>query len=89
MATAFLIDSLRPTAFVDTLPRWSFLGARLSLPPPPPSPFPRTNVLVPPPSLHIYEYDPWSEILAAALFAIFSTKNGLKVHTSGPIDIYM
>ena len=35
MATAFLLNSLSPTAFVDTLPRRSFLGARLSLPPPP------------------------------------------------------
>ena len=41
MATAFLLDSLSPTAFVETLPRQSFLGARLLLPPSP-SPVPHT-----------------------------------------------
>ena len=41
MASAFLLSSLCPTAFVGPLPRRSFLGARLSLPPtPPPPPFP-------------------------------------------------
>ena len=41
MASALLLNSLSPTAFVDPLPRQSFLGARLSLPPPPtPPPFP-------------------------------------------------
>ena len=41
MASAFLLNSLCPTtAFVGPLPRRSFLGARLSLPPPPLPPFP-------------------------------------------------
>ena len=38
MASAFLLNSLCPTAFVSPLPRRSFLGARLLLPPPPPFP---------------------------------------------------
>ena len=40
MATTLLLNSLSPTAFVNTLPYRSFLGARLSLPPPPPPSFP-------------------------------------------------
>ena len=41
MDTALLLNSQSPTAFVNTLPHHSFLGARLSLnPPPTPPPFP-------------------------------------------------
>ena len=42
MASAFQLSSLCPTAFVGPLPRRSFLGARLSLPPLFLSPYNRT-----------------------------------------------
>ena len=43
MATVFMLNSLSRTAFVNTLPRQSFLNARLSLPPPPPLPLSTYN----------------------------------------------
>ena len=30
---------------------------------------------------YVYKYDPWSRILAAEVFAIHSTENGLKVYS--------